>query len=215
MTRELSNAAGGRLIDVHAHHGLPVPPLRSATDATNNAGFPADSRPWTAEHAIEFMDSYGIQAQLLSHTLDYTVAACRKHNDLGATAVAAHPNRFGLLAALPMSDPDQALTELRRATDELCADGFVMVSNYDGVYLGNPDFEPVLAELDRLNATVLLHPGPAQDISRVAGGRSPAIVEFPIDTARSVIDATSTPNATAIADVHRIASPPGEKLETD
>jgi predicted TIM-barrel fold metal-dependent hydrolase len=177
------------LIDVHAHHGLPVPPLRSATDATNDDGFPVDSRPWTAERAIEFMDVYGIQAQLLSHTHDYTAAGCRNFNDRGAAAVAAYPTRFGLLAGLPMSDPDQALIELHRATDELCVDGFVLVSNYDGAYLGNPVFEPVLTELDRLNGTVLLHPRPTRGVSQVAGGRSPAIVEFPVDTARSVIDA--------------------------
>jgi predicted TIM-barrel fold metal-dependent hydrolase len=73
--------------------------------------------------------------QLLSVPVAADAGIVRAANDQGARLVSAHPDRFGLLAALPMSEPELAVGELNRASDELGADGFVLVTNYGGAYL--------------------------------------------------------------------------------
>jgi predicted TIM-barrel fold metal-dependent hydrolase len=110
-------------------------------------------------------------------------------NDHGAAIVVDHPDRFGLLASVPMGEPEGAIAEISRAMEELHADGFVIVTNYDGAYLGDPKFDPVFAELDRRSATVFLHPVQPAGYAEVACGRPGPVLEFPVDTARTVTDA--------------------------
>jgi hypothetical protein len=97
--------------------------------------------------------------------------------------------RFGLLATLPLGDPDAAITEIRRGWHDLHADGFYVVSNYDGVYLGDRRLDGAFAELDRLGATVFAHPVVPPGFNLVSCGRPGPVFEFPVDTARTVVDA--------------------------
>ena len=50
-------------------------------------------------------------------------ALARKSNDYGAQLVKDHPANFGLLAALPLPDPQGSLVEIEYALDTLHADG--------------------------------------------------------------------------------------------
>jgi len=79
-------------------------------------------------------------------------------NTYGASLVEAYPKRFGFLAQLPMTDPARAVAEIRRGIEELGAEGFTVLSNRGGIYLGDPRYEPVWAELDRDEATLFIHP---------------------------------------------------------
>lgn len=106
-----------------------------------------------------------------------------------AQVVAQNPNRFGLLAALPMADADAALAELALAADELGADGVSIATNYDGAYLGDPRFLPVFHELARRGLPVFVHPTRSPCFEQVGLGRPAPLLEYPMDTARSVIDA--------------------------
>ena len=65
-----------------------------------------------------------------------------------------------------------------------------VASNSDGVYLGDPNFDPVFAELDRRNALVILHPSPARSLPRegVVTGGVMALYEYPADTTRAVVN---------------------------
>ena len=187
-------AAGpaGGLIDVHAHFVRPGPKGQVTHDFPVAEGYTADADPvpeWSPEAAISFMDSHGIQMQLLSHPRALSPDAARKSNDYAADVVRMRPRRFGLLANLPLGSPGDALAEIRRASEVLHADGFLVVTNYDGVYLGNRSLEPVFAELDERRATVLLHPVKPAGFDAVSCGRPGPVIEFPFDTARSVVDA--------------------------
>jgi len=73
--------------------------------------------------------------------------------------VATHPDRFGMLANIPLGDPDPAVAvrEIDRAAGELNADGFALVTNYEGKYLGDPSFEPVFAALNKWQASIHIH----------------------------------------------------------
>jgi predicted TIM-barrel fold metal-dependent hydrolase len=178
----------GQRIDVHQHYvtreliaELDCVGVRSV------GGQPL--APWNPADSLAAMDRHDIAAALLSVpvplTFDAAMArrAARSLNDAGARAVADAPDRFGLLATLPLPDVDGALAELAYALDELHADGVLLLTNYAGVYLGDPRLEPVFAELDHRRATVLVHPTAA---GSPVPALEPSLLEFVFDTTRAV-----------------------------
>ena len=90
----------------------------------------------------------------------------RDCNDQLAAFAAQQPQQLGWLAALPLPDVDQAVAEAARALDQLGADGVALVASVDGRFLGDSEFDPLLAELNRREARVLvlpnLHPTSAE-----------------------------------------------------
>jgi 6-methylsalicylate decarboxylase len=192
MTRFAEIAA----IDMHAHY---VPP--AYTRALARAGIERpDGFPyvpdWSAAAALAAMDALGIKVALLSISSPGVdlgsgtdqVQLAREVNDEGADVVRNHPGRFGLLASLPLPDVDAALEEIRRASDDLEADGFVLMTNYRGIYLGDPRFDEVMDELARRDALVALHPTSPPAADAVALGRPAPLLEFPFDTTRAVVN---------------------------
>lgn len=166
LAQSNSPGPGIRKVDVHAHY-LPEQ-YREALLAAGHAkpsGMPGVPK-WSVEQAISMMDRSGIEASLISVSApgiyfgDAGAARklARSVNEDGAKAVSMHPNRFGLFASLPLPDVDGALREIEHAFDNLKADGVVMCTNHGGVYLGDPRFDLVFAELDRRNARIFIHP---------------------------------------------------------
>ncbi|MCX4098440.1 amidohydrolase family protein [Nocardia sp. alder85J] len=105
-----------------------------------------------------------------------------------AEIVARAPDRFGLAAVLPLPDVEGSLAELTRAGDQLGADAVALKTNYHGRYLGDPEFTPVLDELERRAAVVLLHPTSPPCWETTALGRPRPMLEFLFDTTRCVVD---------------------------
>lgn len=192
MTTNLRDRTGDDLIDVHAHYAPPLPndrlPEILAAYQRSHFLLPPASN-WSPALAIEFMDTHGIRAQMLSHPNQLSISSARGFNDFGADVVADRPDRFGLLANLPLTEPRAALAEIDRAAEDLNADGFVLVTNYDGRYLGDPLFDDVFAALNERAATVFLHPVEPAGFSHLSCGRPGPVIEFPMDTARTVVDA--------------------------
>jgi len=113
------------------------------------------------------MDEHGMDMQVLSLSTPgleviedpaEAVTAAQQVNDYLAKAVAAHPTRFAGFAALPLQDPKAAVSELRRAVEELGFKGVLYNDHVRGHYLEEPQFRPVWAELERLGVTLYLHP---------------------------------------------------------
>ena len=159
-------SASPRRIDVHSHY-LPEK-YRSALVAAGHAkpsGMPGIPT-WSVEQQIAMMDRNGIEASILSisapglHFGDDAAARelARYCNDEGAKATQAYPKRFGMFASLPLPDVEGSLKELTYAFDELHADGVVLESNHNGVYLGDRRLDPVFAELNRRSAKIFIHP---------------------------------------------------------
>lgn len=81
---------------------------------------------------------------------------------------------------------DAALAETAHALDTLGADGVVLMSNAHGRYLGDPDFEPLWAELDRRGATVFVHP--AQPPMPLLPGTPAPLADYVFDTTRTALN---------------------------
>jgi 6-methylsalicylate decarboxylase len=183
-------------LDMHAHY---VPPVyrRALADAGIDRpdGFPYVPE-WSAEGAVAAMDSLAVEFALISISspgVDLgqatdVVRLAREVNDAGADVVHRHPRRFGLLASLPLPDVDAALDEIRRASEDLAVDGFVLMTNSRGVYLGDPRFDEVMDELERRDALVALHPTSPAGADAVALGHPRPMLEFPFDTTRAVVN---------------------------
>lgn len=171
-------------IDAHGHFAAPGPALSRGGAGTEAGG----AWVFSADTSIAYMDRTGIAAQIISNCSPITNSdAIVASNAYGAGLVRANPKRFGLLAMLPLGDPARAVSEIRRGADELGVEGYAVLSNFDGVYLGDARFEPVWAELDRRAATLFLHPT-TRGYGSTALGRTGALIEAPFDTARTVVD---------------------------
>jgi predicted TIM-barrel fold metal-dependent hydrolase len=85
-------------------------------------------------------------------------ALARQSNEYLARLITDYPGRFGAFASVPMMDLDAAMDEIEYAFDTLQLDGVMLLSNVCGKYLGDIDFDPILAELNRRKAIVFLHP---------------------------------------------------------
>lgn len=127
------------------------------------------------------MDAHGIDVQVLSLTApgiqgltdaDQAVKDARIANNHLAEVIAAHPDRFRGLAALPLQNPDAAVTELHRAVGELGLSGALVNDHTNGTYLDDPRYEPVWSALEELDVPLYLHPGaPPAEPWKVLDGR--------------------------------------------
>lgn len=151
---------------------------------------------WTAQLALDTMDAHGIAAAILSisfpgvHFGDDRAARAlaRRCNELGAELAERFPGRFGTFAVLPVPDVEGAVAELEFALDRLALDGVVLLASYSGRFLGDPVFDPVLAELDRRAATVLVHPGMHPASRQLALPWPGFMLEFVVDTSRAAMN---------------------------
>jgi len=185
----------GHRIDIHTHAmSADVAATLAARGFKPTGGYKI-SVQWTPEAALAYMDRHGIAAQVVSMPMAFVGAdadpafgtrTCRMINDAHADLIAKHPGRFGAFASLPADGPDQALAELAHALDELGLDGVVLTSNVAGHYFGDPFLEPVMAELERRQVPVFVHPVDSTCIDVLGFGRPSSIVEFPFDTARNI-----------------------------
>jgi len=210
-------AVAEHVIDVHAHFRPEW--YRAAACAAGHAqpdGFP-QLPAWSAEEHVAVMDRLGIATSLLSISSpgvyfgDAAAARelAREMNELGRRAVVDHPGRFGLFASLPLPDVDAAIAEIARCGD---ADGFVLLTNVGGTYLGDPALEPVFRELNRRKARVFIHPTSPACWQQTSLGRPRPMLEFFFDTTRAVVNLVLNGVITRHPDVEIIVPHAGATL---
>jgi aminocarboxymuconate-semialdehyde decarboxylase len=187
-----ANRVAALTIDTH-HHILPD----FFWEATENDHAPVGGLAplrWSKETAISFLDDAGIDLAVVSlstpgvHTGDSTKARAlaRRCNEFSAELIGERPDRFGGFACLPLPDVDASLEELSYALDVLGLDGFVLFTNSNRVYLGDPVLEPVFEELERRKTVVYVHPNPSPDAIAHTLGLPDNLLDFPTDTNRAV-----------------------------
>ena len=140
------------------------------------------------------MDAHGIDTAITSISAPgvllgeerSTVELARSCNEFAAGMMRSHPARFGMFAALPLPYVEASLAEIDYAFEVLKTSGVALMTNYDGRYLGDPAFAPVLEALGARGAVAFVHPtvcvAPACDPAL-----SPSTLEFPFDTTRTIV----------------------------
>src|SRR5438105_6409525 len=206
-------AAGVRpfRIDTHTHFTTPQLYTLAMEHGVNQATL----KDWSPRQMLEQMDMGAVATSIISvsdpgvHFGDNGAARklAREANEVGARTVRDSPTRFGLFAVLPLPDVDGAVKEVEYALDVLKADGIGVLSSYEGKYLGNPVFRPLMEELNRRKALVFCHPFcaacAAQTTLTDAQSRG---VEFVFDTTRTIVSLLQTATVARFPDIRFIWS---------
>ncbi|WP_404429941.1 amidohydrolase [Microbacterium lacus] len=175
------------IIDVHHH-----PTLTRLTNYQERVGRPifAGAPAWTPEIALDQMAVTGTDLSVLSTPGDLSWVAptdvqglVNDLNDELHDIARDRPTRFGAFAVLPMPDPEASARTAISALDEGGFQGVTMLTSYQGAYLAQPEFEPLLQELDARSATVFMHP---ILVFNAPAGLPGPLLEGTFDTTRAV-----------------------------
>ena len=115
---------------------------------------------------LAHMDEYGIDRQLLLLTAPGVqvvrsgegTALAREANDIAAEACRRHPARLSACAAFDPRDVTGSVREIERAMTQLKLSGAVLNSHFQGHYLDEPEFEPIVEALAANDAALYIHP---------------------------------------------------------
>ncbi|KAJ9616171.1 hypothetical protein H2204_014015 [Knufia peltigerae] len=212
--------APAKKIDVHSHY---VPEKYRQTCIENGHAHP-DGMPgyptWSEESHLAMMDSLDIEKAYLSITSPGTHlvqgndelarVVTRQCNVEAANFKRRCPDRIGFFASTPLPDVAGTLEEIKAIFDpnDLNADGVVVETNHHGTYLGDPEFDAVMAALNENRSVVFIHP--TTPCLRTGQAASPLVniprpmLEFFFETARAAANlfisgtVTKYPNITYI-----------------
>ncbi len=150
-----------------------------------------DSRCWDTQRRIADMnrEQVGIQVlspmpELLSYWIDKqdTLILARHVNRAISNMIQAAPDRFEGLGMVPMQDPELAARELGSLQSEYGLAGIEIGSNILGKSPGDPVFDIVYAEAERLGLAIFVHALHPTTNDRLVGPATiDAFVGFPSD----------------------------------
>jgi 6-methylsalicylate decarboxylase len=121
---------------------------------------------WSKAQMLDNMAEFEIYAVAVSISspgtyfgdIDFTKRLVRICNDCFAELSGQSENRIASLGLLPLPDTEAACREVAYLYDELGLDGVGLVSHYNDIYIGDPEFEELYQELNRRQAVVFVHP---------------------------------------------------------
>lgn len=212
-TAALPAQAGRALVDVHHHVWAPA--FLKELEARKLAEPPA--RNWSLNKTLDDMAQAGVTYTLTSPT---TPAAgfgdaatmrsmARVSNEYGAQLARDYPKQFGFFATLPMLDVDGALAEIAYSVDVLKANGIAMLTSYDGKWLGDKAFAPIMDEINRRKLVVYTHPSNTKCCVNLQEGVPGSTIEFATDTTRTITSLLFSGTATRCPDIKFIFSHAG------
>jgi predicted TIM-barrel fold metal-dependent hydrolase len=181
-------------IDVHFHV---IPQFYAEAVYAAGSG-PAIGRypDWSPELALETMDRFGIEKALTSLAQPgvqfckpaEAKALARRCNDYAAELSTKWPKRFGAFGTVSMWDVRDAVDEIGYAIDTLKFSGVSLFASYDGKFLGDAAFDPVMEALNARDGVVFVHPG-AHPTNKLIDLPWPAfMMEYLFDTTRAVVN---------------------------
>jgi predicted TIM-barrel fold metal-dependent hydrolase len=149
---------------------------------------------WTPEKSLEVMNKNGIRYTVLSISspgvyfgdTGFASELARQCNITAAGIMAKYPDRLGAFAALPLPDTDKACDEISHALDKLKLNGVGLLTNYDGVYLGDSRFDDVYSELNKRKAVVYVHPTDPPHRNPLGDHVANFLYEVTFDTTRAI-----------------------------
>ncbi|KAK7911189.1 hypothetical protein PG985_013670 [Apiospora marii] len=160
-------------IDVHCH-ALPPGYRQYALESGQERpdGMPA-LPTWTPEQHISLMERLHIDKSILSisspgtclgpnHDEEDAAHKTRQTNEELSEICKEHPSHFAFFASLPLPYVEGSVAEIDYALDVLGAVGLVVLSNANGVYLGDGALDPIFEKLNALRAVLFIHPTTCQ-----------------------------------------------------
>jgi 6-methylsalicylate decarboxylase len=205
-------AGKAQRIDVHHHI---APPAYTAALKAMMRGH----APWSVQSSLEDMDKSGIATSITSlinpgmqawaGDVPGSRKMAREANEYAARLVRDHPGRFGSFASIPFPDIEGSLREIEYALDTLKADGIYLWTSYGGKLLGDPDFFPILEELNRRKVVIYTHPATPACCAKIMPYISINAIEGPVDTTRTMISLLFQGGAARYPDIRWIFSHSG------
>jgi len=139
---------------------------------------------------LSHMDEFCIDRQLLLLTAPGVqvvrpgegTALARDANDIAADACARRPDRFSALAAFDPRDVPGSVREIERAMGTLGLNGAVLNSHFQGRYIDEREYWPILEALEANDAALYIHPtAPFNALHYETRGFFGALAGFPHD----------------------------------
>ena len=201
-----------RTVDVHAHTMVPEaiemtkpylkpelePRMFFSSPLTKevNAEFYRLSAPkyTDPDTRLADMDAMGIDVQLVAITplqyfywadADLSPRVVATQNDAIAALAAHRPDRLVPVGTLPLSHPQEAVSEVARVVER----GMTSVeigADVNGSDLDHPDLEPVWSALEEHRVTVILHPAGFTEAKRLTDYYLVNVIGMPLSTTLAV-----------------------------
>lgn len=181
-------------IDVHHHI---APPFWNAAVADWDRRFQIATEvqhAWTPEKMFANLAMAGGARAVLSISVPAAaplsgvkaIELARQCNDYSADLVRSAPEQLAFFVTVPMPDVQASIAEIDRAMALPGAAGVTLLTSYDGIYIGDPKFDALMAHLERRKCVTFVHPTTAPCCVGLTPFVFTPLIEFPVDTARAV-----------------------------
>jgi len=148
-----------KIIDYH-HHILPKEVVRLIPN------FNKSNSIWDIEKSIEFLEQNNLEGAVLSlyhpslpvSNKDLWLKIVRTYNEAVSSIKKMYPYKFRAFAAVPFPYIKESISEINYAFDTLGLDGVCIFPITGEKQLDNEEFIPIIEELNKRSAAVLLHP---------------------------------------------------------
>jgi predicted TIM-barrel fold metal-dependent hydrolase len=160
----LTKFQNGR-IDIH-HHILPEEYVTKLKGIGITTALSREFPEWSPKKSLDFMNKNGISKAITSISTPgvniqdraFSKDLARFCNEYSAKLKSDYPDKFDAFAVLPLYETEDALKEMEYALDTLHLAGVALLTHVDGIYLGDPKYDELFAELDRREVVVHIHP---------------------------------------------------------
>lgn len=187
-------AKRGGVIDMHHHF---FSPMMKDSWVQGSGRTPPLVASWTPSRMLEEMDRNNVRLSVLSvasaplhwfrMSPEENRTLTRSINEYGAELMRAHAGRLAQFAFVNCRDVDGSLNEIAYALDTLGACGVEMPTSFGDKWPGDPDFAPILEELNRRAAVVYFHPLAPFCCEGLIPGVHGSWLEYPYDTGRAIV----------------------------
>ena len=183
-------------IDLHGHY---FPPAYNEALQKNHIELldGVKAPEWSMDKQLEYMKRLNISFATLSISSPYPYFKnnsqaevndiIRRSNEYGGSLQQQYSDKIKILASLPLSDINVSLDEIRYCRENLNILGFALLTNYNGMYLGDERLDPIMEELNKKATLVTIHPTvPISPIKGACVDLPAPVMEYFFETTRAV-----------------------------
>lgn len=181
-------------VDVHHHYTAPEwLDWAEKKDIVHRKKLPPWTR-WDVDSALALMDGAGIRTSVLTVAMLGRLQEPKLRKESARVALQAasdligsHPDRFAFYTPVFLDSPELSSWSVGHGMDELGAVGVSTRTSAEGLYLGHPSQDRMLAELNERSAVVSTHPMEVPGGDAGLEGVPPFLCDFLMDTTRAAI----------------------------